>query len=421
MTCVDDLGLIQKFYKNMFRTEGKGSTYIIDDCFVDGDPQGFIRMQADSQKMYITNSVFRNSTNLLDPWDGLGIAARGNTQQVIFVQNTTFYLGTNRPYQSWGTHQNVTFDHCTFARFGGVTDGNFGVGQTVNLTFTNNVIMDVGFEGEDNPDGEVELLPVDLLNTSDYGTDDDRNIVIKNNVYGWSPEIREWIGSKEDRTTFVFQDSISDSIMSVYPKMVKENNIEEDVVFSDAPDIAVCVGYAESRYTSGDMTDIRADRNGIGPVTEPETIGPAEDEFDFDYNTDATAYTLAEGGFPAGDLNWFPTKKAEWETWVTAVEEAPNQGVPTEFALNQNYPNPFNPTTTIEYSLNAPSKVRMVVYNALGQMVRTLVNNQSQKAGSYSLQWDGRDNAGNFVSSGVYFYRLDADQMTMSKKMLLVK
>lgn len=94
--------------------------------------------------------------------------------------------------------------------------------------------------------------------------------------------------------------------------------------------------------------------------------------------------------------------------------------VPTEFTLHSNYPNPFNPTTTIAYDLPQEAKVTVQVFNALGQMVRTLVSSE-QKAGKYRLQWDSRSDAGNVVASGVYLYRIQAGSFVQTKKMLLVK
>gem|GEM_PF-2760574 len=101
----------------------------------------------------------------------------------------------------------------------------------------------------------------------------------------------------------------------------------------------------------------------------------------------------------------------------TGLEE---MALPERFALHQNYPNPFNPTTTISYDLPQQSQVRLIVYNAIGQRVADLVN-KDQAPGYYSLQWNGRDNFGNTVSSGVYFYRIITPGFTASHKMLFVK
>jgi hypothetical protein len=94
--------------------------------------------------------------------------------------------------------------------------------------------------------------------------------------------------------------------------------------------------------------------------------------------------------------------------------------LPESVTLAQNYPNPFNPTTTISFALDLQADVKLTVYNVLGQRVQVLLDEEIP-AGSYSVDWDGRDAAGNPVSTGVYFYRLEAGESTESRKMLLLK
>jgi hypothetical protein len=94
--------------------------------------------------------------------------------------------------------------------------------------------------------------------------------------------------------------------------------------------------------------------------------------------------------------------------------------IPTSYGLQNNYPNPFNPTTTVKYQIPENTHVRLVVYNMLGQIVRTIVD-QPQEAGYYSIQWDGRNNYGESVSSGIYIYRIQAGSFVASKKMNLIK
>jgi len=94
--------------------------------------------------------------------------------------------------------------------------------------------------------------------------------------------------------------------------------------------------------------------------------------------------------------------------------------LPTKFALMQNAPNPFNPTTNIAYDLPAPAHVRLEIFNVLGQRVRTLVDN-NQPAGSQSVIWDGNDNSGTSVASGIYFYRISAGDFNATKKMMMLK
>ena len=95
--------------------------------------------------------------------------------------------------------------------------------------------------------------------------------------------------------------------------------------------------------------------------------------------------------------------------------------LPTEFSLGQNYPNPFNPETTIRYELPVNAKVNLYIYNTIGQLVTRLVDGAQENAGKKKIRWNGRDDFGNKVSSGVYFYMIQTDGFKAVKKMLLLK
>ncbi|MFQ5583194.1 MAG: choice-of-anchor B family protein [Calditrichia bacterium] len=103
---------------------------------------------------------------------------------------------------------------------------------------------------------------------------------------------------------------------------------------------------------------------------------------------------------------------------VVGIEDRPE--LPLVFALGANYPNPFNPTTTIPYQLPRASEVKIIVYNMLGQKVRTLLN-ESKEAGFHSAVWDGRNESGAQVSSGIYLYRIEAGEFRRVRKMILMK
>jgi hypothetical protein len=94
---------------------------------------------------------------------------------------------------------------------------------------------------------------------------------------------------------------------------------------------------------------------------------------------------------------------------------------PTDFILSQNYPNPFNPFTTIKFGLPKEAPVTLEIYNVLGVKVRTLIAGETMNAALHSVVWDGKDDGGVPVPSGVYLYRMHADQFQASKKMTLVK
>ncbi|HEX9657082.1 MAG TPA: T9SS type A sorting domain-containing protein [Bacteroidota bacterium] len=110
--------------------------------------------------------------------------------------------------------------------------------------------------------------------------------------------------------------------------------------------------------------------------------------------------------------------------FVTSVDEdGPkpiSSTIPSEYKLEQNYPNPFNPSTTINYDITTSSPVRLEVYNIMGQKVRTLVNDV-QAPGRWTVEWNGRNELGATVASGMYFYRLETPNVVLTRKMLLMK
>jgi len=96
--------------------------------------------------------------------------------------------------------------------------------------------------------------------------------------------------------------------------------------------------------------------------------------------------------------------------------------LPIQFTLFQNYPNPFNSATIIKYALPAGEhQVKLIIYDLMGHQIRTLVNNENQQAGVYQISWKGRDDDGNVVASGVYFYRLQAGNQFFIKKIVLLE
>ncbi len=103
---------------------------------------------------------------------------------------------------------------------------------------------------------------------------------------------------------------------------------------------------------------------------------------------------------------------------LTSVETAP--AIPKVFALHQNYPNPFNPTTTIKFDLPAPELIKLTIYDILGHQVRTLVH-KKYAAGYHAVVWDGLNDSGLLVGSGMYVCKIKAGDHIVSKKMTFLK
>ncbi|MFL3014118.1 MAG: FlgD immunoglobulin-like domain containing protein [Candidatus Neomarinimicrobiota bacterium] len=94
--------------------------------------------------------------------------------------------------------------------------------------------------------------------------------------------------------------------------------------------------------------------------------------------------------------------------------------IPEKFSLKQNYPNPFNPKTTIRFSLPVDSNVELIIYDVNGKIVKEIINN-NMETGSYKVVWDGTNKSGAGVGSGVYLYRIKADNFIASQKMIFLK
>lgn len=145
--------------------------------------------------------------------------------------------------------------------------------------------------------------------------------------------------------------------------------------------------------------------------TGPFTLGPGE--------ADTAVFVILASDDLAGLVDAAGRAEAKYQT-VTDIAEVPEERLPDDFELGQNYPNPFNPSTGIELSIPVRSRVKLTVYNILGERVATLADRELS-AGKYRVRWDGKNDKGEFVASGVYFYSLKAGERILNRKMLLLK
>ncbi|MFQ5865621.1 MAG: S8 family serine peptidase [bacterium] len=182
------------------------------------------------------------------------------------------------------------------------------------------------------------------------------------------------------------------------------------------PDFAVNDGFTDEEKWQAISSGLQVTRKGPADVSHVIATGPFTIEPN-DFIQLGFALLAGEG---LADLRAnADAAQALWDGVITAIEE-PVPVLPTEFSLKQNFPNPFNPTTFIRYEIAKDSEVELTIYNLLGQKIRTLVN-ERQNAGFYSIQWEGKNEAGMPVSSGVYLYRLKAGDFTVSREMVLLR
>ncbi|MHB1686873.1 MAG: FlgD immunoglobulin-like domain containing protein [Ignavibacteriaceae bacterium] len=167
-----------------------------------------------------------------------------------------------------------------------------------------------------------------------------------------------------------------------------------------------------------DVTDLSTDGiivNGdfyVGLIYD----GTNKPEFGYSNSSNGRAWNNAGGGWASWGQTYYMRATVQAVTSVSEVDSK----IPSTFRVYQNYPNPFNPTTTIQYALPEARSVKIIVYDINGKEVTVLANN-FQNAGTYSVTWNGKSDNGQQVASGIYFYRVQAGNYVQTNKMVLLK
>ena len=206
-----------------------------------------------------------------------------------------------------------------------------------------------------------------------------------------------------------------------------------DMVFTQADINEVPVNAIDGLFTvypvMGSIDGVITLDGGEGEVEDVLVIVDSSDGYVV--NPDTTGYYIFES-IPIGIYNITASLEGYQDTTVVGIEVFEDETttvdiilnveisiddpiIPIEFILEQNYPNPFGFETSIKFALPQPTHVRLRIYNVIGQLVETLVE-KHMSAGEHPIYWDAKDR-----SSGIYFYRLETDYCTLTKKMLLIK
>ena len=197
--------------------------------------------------------------------------------------------------------------------------------------------------------------------------------------------------------------------------------VSECISYPDAECVAnYCEGCWTDYYLNGelitcDLTMDCVDLTGIdfGPCDMALGIGWINDNCEYisgcDWVADSVDYTAA----------FFNSMDNCIEACFLASNDEINQ-LPHAFNLYNNYPNPFNPVTTLRYDLPEDALVNITIYDIMGRIVRTLINSQ-QNAGFKSIQWNATNDAGSPLSAGLYLYKIQADNLVQTRKMVLLK
>lgn len=400
----------------------------VDNCVFDGWQAFAIGYNANWDDFFVTNSSFRNMVHpnqwyigevIRNEWPG-----EAYTDTMSFVGNTMIAINgyAAAPVTKWYTRYFEFINNKVIYTFknpffifnvtdakinGNIFYGNYagGVDQTEHPWWDNLWFPDSTY-------GVIALQPLsdankEMFNPADTSQAESlRKVEVKDNIYFWPKALTDfwtawndtaanWIRTPmwmNDRTQKMFADD------AAYPLLDESGNVNRDPGFDPVIDTEVLNG------TTG---------NDIGLLAYFKQIrtGTAA--------TDVWGFRITQvSGAPDWTPDW-PLPEAGF--LVTGVEYTEQtSGLPEGFDLRQNYPNPFNPATLISYEIGKAGDVTLAIYNLLGQRIRTLVDGR-QSAGSHVVRWDGSDEFGRSVPSGVYLYRLTVGHQTQTRKMLLVK
>ncbi len=383
------------------------------------------------------NCIFRNSVDPGQWWAGrmfctLSQAARADT---VWAENCTFENQGFSFQADYTPPKFVWFNHNTFLN---IAKFPFKFYWMTLLSCTNNVFVNCHFTGEryidrigQDPDLYLygAVLDVDTIpdGTNYNGVSElDRVVIFYNNSNFTQPDFQTFYDKYNKDTVstpkglLMAEPMMNDRTLDMFtwhPKMRMGNVYDNtDPGFTKpATQMDSINAFLQARYASGGTVfwGYNPDLNGTWPLKE-----------DLSYSN-TTLKTAAMGGFPLGDLyHWFPAEYASWLPQsaaenqtignLTSVQIVSNK-VPASYTLEQNYPNPFNPSTEIKYSVARSGDVSLKVYNMLGQEITTLFSGL-QQPGTYKATFDGAK-----LSSGVYFYRLEAGKTSIARKMILTK
>lgn len=400
----------------------------VDNCVFDGWQSFAIGYNGQWDKFFVTNSHFRNMVHpnqwyigevIRNEWPG-----EAYTDTMSFIGNTMLCINGYAacPVTKWYTkyfefsNNKVVYTFKNPFFIFNVTDGKInnnifyanysgGVDQAENPWWDN-------LWNPDTTYGVIAFQPLSADNKAMFNPADTsraeglRRIEVKNNVYYWPKTITDfWANWNKTQTNKIKTPSFMNvptiamfANKAKYPFLVESGNVNKDPGFKPLLDTNILNG------TTG---------NDIGFLKYFAQIrgGTAA--------TDVWGFGITQVGTA---VNWKPTwPLPEAALLVTGVTDNAQAGsVPENFELLQNYPNPFNPTTSITYKIAKSVEVKLNVYNLSGQKVRTLVN-ERKAAGSYTVKWDGSDQLGRAVVSGVYFCKLEAGDFVQTQKMLFVK
>lgn len=412
-------GEIDNIPSGLIRVDGAGFDIVINGCLLTQSRGQHIRTEGACRVIKVYNSVFSNmgDLGLSNLGAGKAIDIRATSCDSLVFQNNTFINFQDRIIRhraSTGAVNHLIFDHNTLINglsyHGTVVLGWMGTSARI----TNNLFYDTFVLGNDTDatrqaefeeHGELDPFGFPAMRWNFSVPNDTTGWNISNNYYTVSPAVEAFYAAHAAAGVTGEGQPFTDHIMS--KSGVSPFTEESGLTLNNRPDVMI------------NMAEWYRDPNGANKTKSTTNFVRAlhdydrrpwqyfNDTLDARYPTTSAAYTGSITGGPVGDLQWWGI--------ALGIDDIPIDPIISDFQLKQNYPNPFNPSTTIDFVLSKAGNVRVEIYNLVGQKVATLAN-EKMTAGEHSIVWDARG-----FASGVYFYKMQLNNVSKTKKMVLMK
>ncbi|HTY00464.1 MAG TPA: T9SS type A sorting domain-containing protein [Bacteroidota bacterium] len=434
-----------------------------DNCIMERTRWIFVAFFNQNIDLFLTNCYFVNMNGQPCRRNG-GVLDSFNPADSLVVENCTHIMAQGSMYK-FRTYpfNRIIVNHNTFVNCAGYIF--MDLGNQSNYSLTNNIFINCNIQeyprmqSIDSGEQDLDWLPMGLTNcypdSVDVANNTPRKFYVRHNLAYWDPYLNDMTATLDAAhlngvttwqsqmiTANVRTDSMfkhlgrfsgqpyhymsTDTWLNKMPTFTKPENLFQTTAGGALHDLKA-FALATVDTGAGGSAAVLPDWRlvNIGPDYYVYSDWPIPVDLSY---TDADLKTAGIGGFPLGDLNWFPTQKATWLAQRAAEHAAIDQamstpqavsqhqtGVPGTFELKQNYPNPFNPSTVISFTIPKAGNVSLKVYNTLGEEVATLMNGY-KTAQSFDVKFDGAR-----LASGVYFYTLRFEDQSISKKMVLMK
>ena len=407
------------------------------------------RNQGEGLNIKITDCVFINGVRTTySPWGGFPMRMDVAGEYVLVENNTV--VNSGRLLANSGPFFNATVHEIHNTYLNSTKAGHEQ--RAYQMIQANNIFYNYDFIGH-NPSGNTYDSYFTTWNYfHDAANDLDKiSLFLGSNLFYRDQAILDWFAADTFEAGLLWEHAAVDSFVTIDDNYtIGTNYADYDPGFTMPPgNTAAIVQFIDEYWhpeTQGEWPDWRI----ASPVTWnadglPEiTAWPPAVDLSY---SNAALMEAGTDGLPLGDLNWFPAKKAIYETnrdqYVLALQDSVRNAkavyvpgsatpmwtpsnprvlsvsgeiiIPTETTLYHNYPNPFNPETTIEFNLAKSGRTTLEVYNVMGQRVATLVNGQLN-SGLHRFTFDATQ-----FATGVYIYKLTSGNVTQVKKMMFLK